>query len=326
MSYSKKVNVFIAHTPLQNFIATKIVKQYYTSKEYKNVLYSSVYIKDNTDFQEYKFINKGSLWSKTINTYRVKKRIEKIIKRNKTNIHIAHTGALLDNYFFYSFPLHKYEAKINFFYEGVLYFYEYRQKTEGKEHLKRRLYGLLCNSKYNAKPVIFPSNDSRISKVFSILPEFTLGPQEKIVDVSISREEYKGKQNTILIMGGKPSLLNNEEVISIYKEMLLLIASYDQKVKVYFKGHHADTSNNFEIANRGLIQIEDITQNSPIEEVIALYNPSLVMSYPSSGLINLKAMYDNNIDMISYYTKEKKDQISYMEPIFDHMNIELRLI
>ena len=120
--------------------------------------------------------------------------------------------------------------------------------------------------------------------------------------------------------------IENIEVISIYSEMIKKIKSFDRPLKIYFKGHHADTSDNFKIANKEQIEVEDISQNSPIEEVIEIYKPSLVLSYPSSGLINLKAMYGGEINMISYYIEKKKDQIEYLNPVFESLEIQLKVI
>ena len=107
MNDISKVNIFITHTPLQNFIAAKIATQFYGTKEYKNVLYSSVSVEDTSVFDDYMFINKGRFFKKILSTYLVKRKIERLIKYNKTRVFISHTAALLDNYFFYSFPLQR---------------------------------------------------------------------------------------------------------------------------------------------------------------------------------------------------------------------------
>ncbi|MGB5820710.1 MAG: hypothetical protein WBG90_14590 [Saonia sp.] len=51
------------------------------------------------------------------------------------------------------------------------------------------------------------------------------------------------------MMGGKPSVLENGEVVAIYREMIAEIKTYNNDLKIYFKGHHADKTNNFYIAN-----------------------------------------------------------------------------
>lgn len=326
MIQRSNTNIFIAHTPLQNFIASKIVHQFFSSSTFHNIIYTSVAFESNDVFDEHHFIDKENLIKKIFNTYRAKINIVKKIKHNPTAIFIAHTSALLDNYFYYSFTGEQYGLKINFFYEGVLYFYEYHQDLKNVELKKRKFFGLFCNIKYQISSLIFPADDDRINCIYSILPEFTLGPISKIKKVNVLKEDYESKPNAILILGGKPSLLMNSEVVAIYEEMIKYIQENIYKAKVYFKGHHADTSNNFEKANNNKIEVIDITQNKPIEEVIELYSPSLVLSYPSSGLINLKAMYGDKMNMISYYIENKKSQINYLDPVFNRLKIKLMLI
>jgi hypothetical protein len=180
--------------------------------------------------------------------------------------------------------------------------------------------------RYVQKPNIFPHDDPKINKIFSILPKFTLGPKDKIVGVSILKDNYKANKKALMIMGGKPSLLENDEVIILYKEMIEEIRKYDNIDTVYFKGHHADNSNNFLKAIDRSLTFEDITQDRPVEEVIEEYNPCHIWSYPSSGLINLKAMYGEKIEMTSYYIKDKESQIKKLQPIFEELNINLKLI
>lgn len=321
-----KTNIFISHTPLQNFIASKIVEQFFSTSIFKNIMYTTVNVKNEEIFHEYFLIEKENMLKKLIKTFKAKKKISKVLKTRKCNLFIPHTSALLDNYFFYSFPVSKYQVDLNFYYEGILYFYDYEEPLKRKIHFQRRLFAFLIGFRYNFNPIIFPYNNPIIYKIYSILPEFTLGPKEKIFNVSLLTDSYSSKKNTVLIMGGKPSLLEDIEVVSLYDQMISKILDYGPQIKVYFKGHHADRSDNFEIANRGRLTIEDITQNSPIEEVIEDYRPFLILSYPSSGLVNLKAMYGDNITMISYYIKNKKKHLQKQQPVFSHLNIELKLI
>lgn len=321
-----KTNIFISHTPLQNFIASKIVEQFFSTEIFKNIMYTSVNLKNEEAFHEYFLIERDNMVKKLIKTYKAKKKISKVLRTRKCNLFIPHTSAFLDNYFFYSFPISKYQVDLNFYYEGILYFYDYKEPLKKKTHLQRMLFAFLTGFKYNFNPIIFPYNNPLIHKIYSILPEFTLGPKEKILNVSLLKDTYSSKKNSILIMGGKPTLLEDREVISLYGQMISKILDYGPKIKVYFKGHHADRSDNFEKANRGQLTVQDITQNSPIEEMVEDYRPFLILSYPSSGLVNLKAMYGNQIELNSYYIKKKKDHLKKLWPIFENLDINLNLI
>lgn len=326
MSQIQQTNIFIAHTPLQNFIVGKIVEQFFNQDSFTNKLYTSVSTEHSGIFKETLLIEKKRSFKKITQILKIKTCINRAIKEGSCQIFIPHTAALLDNYYFYNFPLNKYNAKINFYYEGILYFYKYLAPFNKKIHLTRKLIGLFGGMNYQIEPQILPVNDTRVNKIYSILKKFTLGPVEKIEEVSLLQSSYKAILNNVLIMGGKPSLLEDEEVIFLYNEMIELILKLDFKPKIFFKGHHADSSNNFEKANNGRLKIIDVTRNNPIEEVIEEYSPSIILSYPSSGLVNLKAMYGNQIKIKCYYNKIKKEDFKKLSPIFEHMKINISLV
>ena len=326
MYSSIRTNIFLSHTPLQNFISLKVAQQFFSSEDFKNLLVTSIPTSDIKFFDSHVLIDKNSFVHKTINTFRAKKKIEGILKKQRASIFISHTSPLLDNYFFYVFPLEKYDVDLNFYYEGILSFYEYREPYDPKKHLSRKLFGLLCGMGYQRNPVIFPAYDSKVHTIYSILPKFTLGPKEKIKEISLLQERYAANTSNILIMGGKPTLLENEEVIQLYREMIKQIMMYTGELKIYFKGHHADKTNNFDIANNHGISVEDITQSNPVEDVIEQYRPFAVFSYPSSGLINLKKMYHNNIEIYSFYKKSKEQDLSKIWPIFKELGIHVKLL
>jgi hypothetical protein len=322
MSQQEQTNIFIAHTPLQNFIAGKIVQQFFNEDIFTNNLYTSVSTDDIGLFKKTHLIEKKGSFKKITQVLKNRRSINNLLKYGNSQIFIPHTAALLDNYYFYDFPLEKYNSKINFYYEGILYFYKYLAPVNKKTHLLRKIIGLLSGINYKIEEEILPVNNIRVNKIYSILKKFTLGPVEKIEEISLLQKTYKAIPGNILIMGGKPSLLENDEVISLYNEMIELILAQKVKAKIFFKGHHADVSNNFEKANNDRLTIIDITRNSPVEEVIEEYSPSIVLSYPSSGLVNLKAMYGEKIVVNSYYIKEKKEHLSKLWPIFEELGVQ----
>lgn len=326
MGKIKQTNIFIAHTPLQNFIAESIVVQYFKDHTFVNRLYTSVNSKNNGLFDERELFDKNKKFKKVIQVIKTKREINNLIKKGNCQIFIPHTAALLDNYYFYTFPIEKYGAKINFYYEGILYFYKYLEPYKKHTHIPRKLMGFLGGFNYNVEPEILPVNNKKINKIYTVLKKFTLGPKEKIFEVSLLKENYKPNPGNILILGGKPSLLEDNEVISLYNKMIERVLSLHKDTKVFFKGHHADVSGNFEKANADRIKIIDISNNSPIEEIIEDYSPSVVLSYPSSGLVNLKAMYGDKIDVNCYYIEEKKEDITKLRPIFDELGIKQTLL
>lgn len=322
----KQTNIFIAHTPLQNYIAERIIQQFFQAKNFENSLYTSVHNDNHDYFKELVVIEKKAGIKKVVQLFKIKHKINSILKKGNCQVFIPHTAALLDNYYFYSFPLHKYNTKINLYYEGILYFYKYEAPFTRKTYLTRKLIGFLNGYNYQMELKILPVDDFRVHSIYTILKKFTLGPREKIREISLLKEKYKPQTNSVLIMGGKPSLLTNEEVIVLYDEMICSIQKELGVQTVYFKGHHADKSKNFEIANRNRVEVIDITQHKPIEEIIDQYSPAAILSYPSSGLINLKAMYGDLIEIKCYYNKIKKEDVKKLSPIFEHMEININLV
>ncbi len=197
------MNIFIAHTPLQNFIAGTIAKQFFSNQKSKNILFSSIPNADLEYFEEYYYLEPNGYVSKIRATLRAKKKIIDLLKLSKCNLFIPHTGALLDNYFFYQFQNNKYQNKINFYYEGILYFYKYREPFKRKTHLKRKIFGFLSGMKYQYNEIIFPAMHCRVNTIYTILPKYTLGPTEKMKKVIIRQHTYQGDKNRILILGGK---------------------------------------------------------------------------------------------------------------------------
>ena len=321
----KKSNIFIAQTPFQNFMATKIVEQFFMNGLNNNYLYTSVALENNSCFDEYYPIEKKESLEKIITTYHAKRKISKRLKSEACELFIPHTSAILSNYFFYSFPREQFGVKLNFYYEGILYFYKYYEPYKAKTHTIRKIFSFMVGFDYKRNTEILPVEHPSVGCIYTIFPDFTVGPKQKMKEVSLFKKKYEGKNNCILIVGGKPSALDDSEVILLYGEMIEKILSLSEKSTIYFKGHHADTSSNFEIANAGRINFEDITQSSPIEEVIEQYRPNMILSYPSSALVNLKAMYGEKVAVFSYYIDAKKQILDKIWPIFEKLNVHINL-
>ncbi len=325
MSEKRRTNIFIAHTPLQNFVAAGIVGQFFSSTDYENVLFTSVSSSNKALFAKTFLIAKQSIIKGIWQTWKAKRNISNILKENSSNLFIPHTSAILDNFFFYSFPVAKYKVNINFYYEGILYFYPYREPFKLKSHLFRKLLGFLYGFNYRIEPEILPVNNLKVHCIYTILKRHTLGPKSKLREISLLNQTFEANVDHVLIMGGKPSLLSGSEVIMLYKRMISFILDSKREQKVFFKGHHADTSNYFELANNEIETI-NITQSGPIEEVIGQYAPKLVLSYPSSGLVNLKAIYGNKIDLRCFYIEEKKGHLKKLWPIFEELDIQITFV
>jgi len=315
--------IFLAHTPLQVFFVEKIIEQ---EKPQKGIyiLISSVVPANPNLFDKCILIPKKNGLLKLVKTFKAKLLLKKHTANNNASLFISHTSALLDNYVYYSLKRQQPDLSVNFFYDGILYFYDYQEKY-GKTHNIRKLIGFLVGINYHFEPRIVPFDLIDNGLIYTILSEFTLGDKGRHVEIELQKKGYSTIKNNVLILGGKPSLLSHSEVREIYARIIRLISNV-QNSTVFFKGHHADFSENFKIANNDNMPFKDITQSNPIEEVVEKYAPSKIYSYPSSALINLKAMYGNEIDIYCFYTKKKKEDLSKLLPIFEHMGINIDLI
>lgn len=319
-------NLFIAHTPLQNFVIKLIIEQYfYGVDNVRNYLFTSVELDSGLNyFDEIYIINKNSTFKKIINLFQCKYKITRIIAtQNSNSIFIPHTSALIDNFLFYGVSHKDYNVDLNFYYEGILYLYNYRETYKFQTHFKRLIFGFLLGICYKYNPNITPFNSNLVNKVYTLFPEHTVAPKEKLQKIKVNIDRYVALDK-VLILGGRPSLLTDIEIQKIYNTILNFYNSSFSNFKLLFKGHHADSSGNFEKVVD--LDFENITQHSPVEEIIEIYQPKIVISYPSSGLINLKSMYGNKIDLYSYYINEKKDNLKFLWPIFENVGINLKFI
>lgn len=317
-------NIFIAHTPLQNLVAINIVNQFFKDEQYHNTLISSVPCKTKNVFNTIRTIRKNNNLKLLWDTYSAKIYIDKSVKTQACSFFISHTSGLLDNYIFYELANNNTSLEVNFFYDGILYFYEYKEPLK-KIHDTRKKIGKWLGISYKFTPKIFPYNSSEIKAIYTVLPKFTLGAKNKLVKVAMQANTYEPNKRSALILGGKPSLLTNDEVKDIYKQMISIMTEQGFEV-VFFKGHHADKSSNFERVVGANFTYKDITQNNPIEEVIETYKPTHIYSYPSTALVNLKAMYGDKIDINAFYIEDKKSDIDYMTPIFEELKINFQLL
>jgi hypothetical protein len=321
-----RINIYIAHTPFQNYVVSRIAKQYGSDPDVSNILFTSSFAVSSADFDKTFFLGKGNIGFRITALSKARRRIARYLSIRNAQLFIPHTSALLDNYFFYTYPKKKRGFGINLYYEGILYFYPYHEPYRWKMHLPRSILGFILSMPYKRTSLICPVEDKSVQYIYTILPEFTLGPSAKFKQVTLEEPHYTPNPSRILILGGKPSLLTNTEVIELYKRMLQRIKNLNRPVEVLFKGHHADLSDNFLKANQNSVPFKDITQAMPVEQIISEVSPTLILSYPSSGLVNLKAMFGAKIEMACYYIENKQQHIERLIPIFGQLGIEITLI
>ncbi|NQY11002.1 MAG: hypothetical protein HRT71_16020 [Flavobacteriales bacterium] len=196
-------------------------------------------------------------------------------------------------------------AKINLFYEGLLSLNDYSEKFNS-QHLKRIVGGLMVGILYKYNKTIYPYKNDRIHKIYTPLPELTLGERSKKISCAIRLKEHQNnKTNRCLILGGPI-----ENILEYYKVFLKEIAEKSFSEIVY-KGHPAfntyrkDEKHTFRnLAAQHNVDFVEIHEDEIIEDVISKYPSKVIYSYPSSALINLKLIIDDSCEIKCYLHKD----------------------
>lgn len=327
----KDINVFLAHTPFHCFMIKAVLETIGISQNAKtNILFHTTPIHEKMGelFDDAVFIDKRSLVDKIIKTREARVRMESYLEssaQNQVNFYISHTGAALDNYVFHQLKSKHKNINVSLFYDGVLYFYKYKQPYKRKEHLSRKIYGTIFNLKYVYDENIIPTEFSKIDKIYTPFPSYSDFPKEKMVQITfdkvINQHISKGK---CLILGGYFPFFSQEEEISLYSEMLRE-AKRNGATEFVFKRHHSGGYDTFEIAiNHVHLKYHKFELDEPIEEVIGIIQPALIYSYPTSALINLKGMLSEKHQLKTFFPENCEIQgFKQMFNVFSKLSIPI---
>ena len=324
------MNIFICQTPFQLYYATIIIKHLGFSNNLKFcIIHSNLNCDELNEYSEVELLN--SLSSRqTINTVKqlktIKNRIDELVsQKDITNFFMPHSGGFIANYVFFSKKL-KNKIKVNFYYEGILYFYDY-QESYRLYHLKRILLGYTLGFKYHYVKNILPYNSDKIEKIYSPLKALTKGPINKIVELPFSSKIKKTpkEKDAYLILGGP---INNLQ--DFYERILkTIIKNSGKSAVVYYKGHssflthHKKDKEAFaNIAKKHNINYQELDITSPVEALIKDLKISSIYSYYSSALVNIKLMDPQGYDIICYLN-DKMKIIKDIEHVFKFLNIKI---
>ncbi len=306
---TKRVNVFICHNGFHGLIAERIVEEHF-SKDEKAVhviLINDVYGLQNPDLFDLKLSIPGGI--KRITYFRQIKRLFHLLGESGLEIsfNIPHIGGLLPYYVYDQLKPKYSNLELNLFYEGVLYFTNYDYKDtiglSDKDLRRRKLFSRLFNFKYKQVGDICPTLSERINGVYSLFPEFTKGydgtQRFKLITLGKQKLKPANIEKKVIILGQRLKSLNDSQLKSMYRIMLEDLNDF--KGKIFYKRHPSDESGLFEqTAEEINLSYEVIRSVEPVELLIESQQPTHIVSMLSSSLINLKAAFGDDLELISY--------------------------
>ncbi len=327
------MNIFICQTPFQLFYANQIIKHFNIISGVINnclVFHSNLNIELNTDDTKIEYFNLGNergVLNRFIQFKKAKKIIDIIVKtpNQNSNFFIPHISGFLSNYIFYCEKLAENKnCSLNFFYEGVLYFYDFEERFQ-KFHRNRFLLGVLLGIRYKYNKIIFPYKSQKIKHIYTPIQKFTKGDVKKLIEIPFKLEkEIEANPHHYLILGGPVSFLK-----SFYEDSIKeIIASSNKEFIIYYKGHASFKTHNPEYKNvfsemavKYNIKYVNLSNEEPVELLIEKIKPFKIYSYYSSALLNISLMYPNNFKILCYFD-ENNNHFEMFKSIFNHYNIE----
>jgi|GEM_PF-6983070 len=291
----QKINIFISVTPFHNFIINVLCNADFQADS--NYIISSVPY--HPDYTGTPLIIPNSFAGKIKGLRRARKFIKDTVRTHGRGVEIflPHIDGVLGNYVFHSPFLRRHGIKVHFFYEGIALLDATRADREYSRNFGIKFaLSFMIGYVFRIHKDILPLEDKRISKIFTPEPALTPGPASKMVKIEFPRSRYHVEKGVCMIMG----LNEAPEIEQLNAHVLDFVMGRQDIHKVYFKPHPSDKQNVFErVAEQKAFTYQPITSSYCIEEIISEYNPEFVVCpYLSSGLINLKFMYREEIHVI----------------------------
>lgn len=315
----RKVNIFVALSPLQLLNAEALIKQEhqrrynilinphsftYNSDKWTKAINGGFLVPNiqNSFFNKISFqYNKVKFYKQFINSIN-----REIPSASEYFIFFSHLEDVLTNYFFFSFR--KNENRCFFIIEdGVLNYYKLIVSGKKKRDLLRKL--LLY--RFFGIPFKFYTgyvtgiDRHNVKSQYVRLPEKAQFP-EKSKLLNISKISYESNNKVILILGQESFI--NIYGLKLYKTnfSLLLDLIINQNpnwsdITFYYKPHRIGHFEDAEILalSKG-IKFKFIRTDDSIESIIGIYKPYQIYSFNSSALMNIKLALDRDTHVLIY--------------------------
>lgn len=328
------MNIFICQTPFQLFYALQIIEYLKCSKlentDAFTIIHPNLNINNGGDIQSLNYKIKSGLIADFRELKRIKNYIKKrlLLKNEQTRFFFSHKGGLLANYIYHNKRSRQKHIELNFFYEGILSFYDFKEKLQ-VFHFKRILTSLFLGYVYRFERIILPYNSDRIANIYTPILKYTKGNKKKIIEVPfLNNNKTTTDVNSVLILGGPISYLEQLYDVTL-KEIR---KSFNNKVLVYYKGHSSfdnhfkNKKNVFEkIMNAKNLNYNELDKNKSIESLMHEINPSVIYSYYSSALINIGIIFPNKYQIVCFIDENTNIDKTIIS-IFEHLNIKISFI
>tara|TARA_R110002051_G_scaffold315015_1_gene392867 strand:+ start:2724 stop:3737 length:1014 start_codon:yes stop_codon:yes gene_type:complete len=333
------MKIFICQTPFQLYYSKRLV-DFFNEQSSKTIdfviIHSGLFITrkewiSNVTFKE--FNSRSTIFKNFTQLKSVKKYIDLRLEESnnqKLDLYVPHIGGILANYLYFNKHIkEKNNVSLNLYYEGILYFYDFKEMLQ-VFHLKRFLFSLCLGFCYRYQKTILPYSSRKIKYIYTPIKQFTKGPKEKITEIPLTLckknlTTFQNSKNVFLILGGPVEYIEEfyrKSLEDILQENIL-------QPKIYYKGHSSFQTHNVNfkgvfdsVADELRVEYIEITEQLPIEKLIDDISPSIIYSYYSSALINIQLM-SNEKRKIKCYLGNYDNNFNQIKHIFEFNDIEI---
>lgn len=293
------VHVFIANTPFQ----ISYIKQIIAHLKIRNVRVFSSVVSSGIDEGISTNEIKGGVFSR-IQYWRKSKKLLDSYDPNVTNFYIPHTKTVIANYVWYN------KRNVSFYYEGALYLNNNYEDRITLYDILKWAFSFVIGINYKLRRRIVYLESNEVKSI--IVPSLKLINNTKSRLVPFRRLNFFDPKGPIIFLGQPLQGLKKDSYIKQIQRCISILSD-EHDLEILFKKHYSDPQR---IADslRGISVIKD---DSPIEELLPIYRPSLVASFYSSALLNIR-LYSEEIEIISFINSDDKFTLK------DHQKIILR--
>jgi len=249
-----------------------------------------------------KIINKLSFQREKILFY--KKLIfeinKKLPKSTDISLYYCNLEDILNNYYFFNFKKEAVKRRI-LVEDGILNYYSYKiSKERYLTFLIKFIWCKILGVKYK---LVFGQlsgiDRDEVSTQYVKYPKFAIFP-EKALELKVEKLNYSPLKNVVLFVG--QDVLEDVLGHKNYNIELVKILNKTQEIlpvdsKFVYKPHR---NGNYKIAENRIkelinVPFEILEDNTPVEKLIVDIRPSIIISFFSTSLLNLKLNINNSV-------------------------------
>lgn len=313
----KRKNFFIVHTPFHLFVSEQIIEAFFS--DYFNILISEMPEEEQIICEDWseKYFLKSTMgkrfghgrWKK----FQIcKRRIEGIIGKAKgQNIFVSDIAWPLNNYVFGKY---KKIHNISIFQDGIGAYDNnvVREKDLIKALLKKILNVFrlsVGHSFYFGN--LMGQNEERIKRIYGYSIDHLIGEESKKVAIPI-KQQLRVPNNKVLFLD-QPfwKLMSEDDWIECKKRTYAAVFNKFSESDIFIKSHYQsrEADKQFYLDN-GFLNLD---VGECIEKFFIKNHFSVVISYHSGALFNLKSIYGDNIHVIALHSDLYSSNTKYYD-------------